>query len=164
MSHFILIRGPGGSGKSTIAKKIQKQSKHKTAILCPDLFYWGIAGKENNKEVVYEALYRLIDLYLSKDYDVILEGILSSKIHNELRVKKCIDLAQKYKSKVFTFFLTLPLDEAIKRDSEREVSMGDKMTKEIFHKSIDSKLDSDIEINTFENDFKNVLKIIHSNL
>lgn len=53
MKHLIIIRGPSGAGKSTVTDIIRKKLKGKTAVLCPDPFYYGICIREKNKDVIY---------------------------------------------------------------------------------------------------------------
>jgi len=164
MLNLIIFRGPGGSGKSTVAKLLRDKLENKTAILCPDYFYWNVCGKDENSELVYEALYRLVDLYLSKNYSVILEGVLSSNINLLPRIKKIISLGNKYSAKTTQFYFDVSLKISIQRDSKRKIKMGKESAEEIYNKSINSKLPNEIIINTENKKPVEVLNLVLSKI
>jgi chloramphenicol 3-O-phosphotransferase len=165
MSNLLIIRGSGGSGKSTVGKILRNKLRGKTALLCPDTFYWDICGKENNSELVYEALNRLIDLYLGQGYNVILEGILSKKDENgNLMIKKFIDIGGKFKANVRLFFLKVSLETAQKRDNKRGDLLGKENTKKYHEKSINSKHENEIEIDVENQEPSEITELILSHL
>jgi len=145
---YIIFRGPGGSGKSTVAQSLQKQLEGKAALLCPDFFYYDVCGEEDqNSSLVYEGLYRLADLYLSEQYHVILEGILSGRNdYGQLRIEEFLDLGRIYRVRPFVFYLEVPLDVCVQRDRERKISMGYEKTQIIWEKSQSSRHDGEIVI------------------
>lgn len=165
MSNLLIIRGSGGSGKSTVGKLLRDKLQGKTALLCPDIFYWDICGKEDNSELVYEAVYRLVDLYLNQRCNVILEGILSKKDKEEnLKINQFIDLGNKYGANVGQFLLLVSLETAIKRDNKRGELLGKEETKKYHEKSLDSKHERDIEIDVENLKSDEVAELILSHL
>jgi predicted ABC-type ATPase len=163
MNNLLIIRGSGGSGKSTVGKILRNKLHGKTALLCPDTFYWDICGKDDNSELVYEALSRLIDLYLNQGYNIILEGILSRKDDNgNLKINQFIDLGNKYKANVKLFFLKVSLETAIKRDNKRGELLGKEDTKKYHEKSLNSKHDNEIEIDVENQEPSKVAELILS--
>ena len=165
MGNLLIVRGSGGSGKSTIGKILRDKLQGKTALLCPDTFYWDICGKDDNSELVYEALNRLIDLYLNKGYNVILEGILSNKDEkNNLRINKFIELGNKYNANIKLFFLKVSLETAIKRDKKRGNVLGKEGTKKYHDKSLNVKHENDIEIDAENQTSLEVADLILSHL
>jgi len=165
MSNLLIIRGSGGSGKSTVGKILRDKLQGKTALLCPDTFYWDICGKDDNSELVYEALNRLIDLYLGQGYNVILEGILSRKDKNEnLIINQFVDIGNKYKANVKLFFFKVSLETAQKRDNKRGDLLGKENTKKYHEKSLNSKHENDTEIDAENQDPSKVAELILQNL
>lgn len=165
MGNLLIIRGSGGSGKSTAGKILRDKLRGKTALLCPDTFYWDICGKDDNSELVYEALNRLIDLYLNQGYNVILEGILSRKDDNgNLMINQFINLGKKHDANVKSFFLKVSLETAQKRDNKRGDLLGKDDTKKYHEKSLNSKHENDIEIDTENQEPSKVAELIFQNL
>lgn len=135
--HLIIIRGVFGSGKSTVGKLLREKWE-RTALLCSDYFYWHVSGRTYSRDLVYGALARLIDLYLSQGYNVIVEGGLSRGID------EFIEIGKKYNANIKTFYLMVTLETAFKRDKEREIHVGEEEIKRYYEKSLAAKHDKDI--------------------
>ncbi|MBN1376756.1 AAA family ATPase [Candidatus Woesearchaeota archaeon] len=129
---LIIIRGPGGASKSTVSKIIAEKlrEKNKVAVINADLFYWDISGEETNRDIIYEAIRRLEDLYLNNNYNVIIEGIMSSKKDNELRIERFIEFGKKYNIDIKLFFLNIPKEESEKRVRKKAKKDGWEFKKE----------------------------------
>ena len=154
-----IIRGPCASGKSTVANLLRNRLEGNTAIFCPDFFYWDVCWKkDDDSETVYEALYRLTDLYLSRDYNVILEGILSGRDENGLRIDRFMELGKGYGVKPFFFFVDLKT--SIERDKERGELVGEKEVRRVYEKSIDSIHADDVEIDAENNTPEEIVRIL----
>ena len=112
MAKLIIIRGNSGSGKTTIAKKLQKKLGHGTMLISQDvvrreMLY--VKGSKNNKA---EDLLLNLVLYGKKHCKVvILEGILYSKHYNKLFEK----LLEEFKDNILAFYFDLPFEETLKR-------------------------------------------------
>ena len=164
MRHLLIIRGPGASGKSSVGKILRDKLEGKTALLCPDLFYWDISGKDENTELVYEALERLTDLYLSQGYNVVLEGILSSKIDGNLRINRFIEIGEKYAANLKLFYYLVSLETVIKRDEKRGSLLGKSKVEEYYRKSMGSRHQKDVEINAEEKTPSEIAELILSKI
>ena len=112
MAKLIIIRGNSGSGKTTIAKKLQKKLGHGTMLISQDvvrreMLY--VKGRKNNKA---EDLLLNLVLYGKKHCKVvILEGILYSKHYNKLFKK----LLEEFQGNILAFYFDLPFEETLKR-------------------------------------------------
>ena len=146
MKRLIILRGPSGAGKTTVTKIIRKKLKGKTAVLCSDPFYHGICIREQNKDVVYGALYLLTGHYLKNGYNVILEGVLSSKKNKKLRIDKFKRLGKRYGARVTMFYLNVDVRTAVKRRKRKEYVMTPRYVKKIHSMSIVSKHKDDYEV------------------
>ena len=173
LKHFmnvIIIRGPGGAGKTTISEQLAEKLREtrKTALIASDTFYWGTSGVEKNEDIIYEGMARLTEMYLSYDYDVIVEGILSSKDNDILRIRKIISLGEKMKANIILFYLNVNIDESQKRIKEKFNRQGwpysEEETKVWYNKSKENRIKGEIEIDSQNNDIKttcqNMLKHI----
>ena len=146
MKHLLIMRGPSGAGKSTVTKIIRKKLKGKTAVLCSDPFYHGICIREQNKDVIYGALYLLTGHYLKNGYNVILEGVLSSRKNKKLRIDKFKRLGKRLGAKVTMVYLNIDVKTAVKRRKRKEYVMTPSYVKKIHAMSIISKHKNDYEI------------------
>lgn len=77
-SKLIIIRGNSGSGKSTLAKKIREVSDQRIAIVEQDyLRRFILKEKETMGKNNIDLIYKTVIFALSRNYHVILEGILN---------------------------------------------------------------------------------------
>ena len=117
MSNLIIIRGNCGSGKTTLARCLQKELGANTLLISQDLF---------RREILYvnDGMNTLVLPLLSEmlkygryhcDY-VILEGILKASWYTEL-FDTAISL---FKSNIFAYYYYLPFEETLKRHEERD--------------------------------------------
>jgi predicted kinase len=72
----VVLRGPAGVGKSTLAAALRDTLGYPTAAIDTDLFNWAIVPGESNKQVVYDNLGLLAESYLRYDYDVVISGLI----------------------------------------------------------------------------------------
>ena len=123
MSYYIIIRGPVGSGKSTISRKLSKllKAKHFSIDRLLDKLPMeeekGYISQKTflkaNKIVVVKA-----ESLLKKDKPVIFDGNFYWKSQIEDLIKRLSD----YRNFVFT--LKVPLEVCIERDSKRKKVHG----------------------------------------
>ena len=118
MTNLYIITGPAGVGKSTISKKIAKNS-NKSVLIEGDFIYSQVIGgyvsawKEGNHlEVFWDICLNMIETYLSYGYDVIFNYIVTPKI-----LEKIKDKFKNYNTK----FIVLLTDEKtiLERDKNR---------------------------------------------
>lgn len=145
MSYYIIIRGPLGCGKSTIAKRIAKKLKAKYIPIDRILDKYKLT---NDKEKGYisqrsfikanEIVAPEVKLILDKDKLVVFDGNFYWKSQIE-------DLISRLKFKHYVFTLNAPLEICIERDSKREKIHGSDATKAVYKKS--TEFDYGIKIN-----------------
>ncbi len=110
-SKLVIIRGNSGSGKSTIAKLVRDACKQKVAIIEQDYLRRFIL-KEKEKEGTnnIDLIYKTVIFALSRNYNVILEGILNFSRYGKI-IKKLIGVCPDY----HVFYLDVSLNETLKR-------------------------------------------------
>ena len=97
---LIIIRGPPGIGKTTIAKELAKKLPNNVAVIDSDILRWDFIPKKtktfNDHKVVYKSLFDLTKNYLDNGLNVIVEGILSARTSSEtLRIDKYAGFRKK---------------------------------------------------------------------
>jgi len=81
--HLIIIRGPPGIGKSTIAKGLAKKLNGIVSVIDVDVLRWDFIPKRtksfNDHNLVYKNLFDLVKNSLNENLNVIIEGVLAGK-------------------------------------------------------------------------------------
>lgn len=150
MAKLVILRGRPGSGKSTVAERIQEKiNNQKAAIFTPDYFYWQVYPGEDNQHLVNQVLNYAIKKYLQSGYLVILEGILPKSENGELfkwLQKYCRENNFEFNS----FFLDLSLPKAIERNKQREkgTEISDEDIKNWYSNASPKEIKNEIVINT----------------
>ena len=75
---LVVLRGPAGVGKTTLAKSVQAAAAQRVATIDTDLFNWEIVPGEPDKALVYRNLVMLAESYLRSHYSVIISGLILS--------------------------------------------------------------------------------------
>ena len=161
MNKIILIRGKVGSGKSTVAKLLQKKLSPKTALFDRDYFYHKVFPWEDNNKIVNEALLSLTRLYLDNGYSVILEG--SFTLHeNKTLIDALLKLTKPKTTDSHFFYLNTTLQVSLKRNKLRKKgkNIKDEWIREWHAASTPGKINKEVIINTNEIDKKAVVKKI----
>lgn len=117
MSTLIILRGNSGSGKSSVAKMLQRKIGRNTLLISQDFvrreMLWAHDGKNT------EALTLLITLLKygkSHCKYVILEGILNANWYKPL-FETATEL---YKEKLFAYYYDIPFEETLRRHETKE--------------------------------------------
>lgn len=112
MAKLIILRGNSGSGKTSVAKALQKKFGHNTMMISQDMvrreMLWAKDG------IGTKALPLLINLleYGRKNSEItILEGILDSGWYRPLFQKA----VEEYGTNIFAFYYDLPFEETLLR-------------------------------------------------
>ncbi len=117
MGKLIMIRGNSGSGKSTVARSLQKEIGRNTLLIPQDTvrreMLWAHDGYDT------AALPLLITL-LHYGYEhcetVILEGILNAKWYASL----FRDAVELFGEEIYAYYYDLPFEETLKRHAAKE--------------------------------------------
>ena len=117
MQKLIILRGNSGSGKSTVAKALQRKFGSNTMLLSHDmvrmeiLHVWGTEGMEKSRPLMIELL-----KYGKQNSDItILEGILDSEEYRSL-----FEVAvEEYGQNIFAYYYDLPFEETLHRHNTK---------------------------------------------
>lgn len=116
---LIILRGPSGSGKSTIAKALLGSATRKTCLIEQDYYRFIFRPRENgsgaNSATIHKMIKENVLTALDDGYDVILEGILSTKSYaNDLN-----EIFSKHPTENYSFYFDISLEETIRRHRTR---------------------------------------------
>lgn len=119
MGKLIILRGNSGSGKTTVAKELQKKFGYNTMLISQDEIRRNILRVKDGIDT--KALPLMIEL-LKYGYEhsdiVILEGIMYEEWYNPL-----FKVANKlYGSNVYSYYFDIPFEETIRRHQTRSKS------------------------------------------
>ncbi|MDE7210783.1 MAG: uridine kinase [Lachnospiraceae bacterium] len=117
MNKLIIIRGNSGSGKSSVAKRLQREFGRNTLLIPQDVVRRDMLWAEDGYDTA--ALPLLADL-LQYGYQnskvTILEGILYSKYYSPL-FERAVAL---FGNHIFAYYYDLPFEETLKRHETKE--------------------------------------------
>ena len=113
---LIILRGNSGSGKTTIAKHLQKQWGEGTLLVSQDVIRRDMLNVRDRKKNLSIELIRQITKYGKGQCEyVILEGILSKERYGDM----LCHLIDYYQGKVLIYYFDLPFEETVKRHQTR---------------------------------------------
>jgi len=159
-NYFIILRGPAGMGKSTIAKLLSNKIKAEVFHIDNILDRLNLGYKQGGKWVPLNNFLEVDKKIISeinekiKNKKIIIEGNFYHKEHIK-------DLLKNINSKNYIFTLKTNVKTCIKRDSKRK-SIGEKNIKDV-HKLV-SKFDEGILINTYNKNKEEIVKEIISHI
>ncbi len=124
MSFYLIIRGPAGVGKTTIAKKLAKKLNAGYVSFDQIREVHGIGLSEKQRIKVNEVAIPLAAKKLSSGKIVVFDGVF----YHPSQLKH---LVAALKFPHFVFSLTAPVEEVIRRDAKRKgkSKMGAKKTR-----------------------------------
>ncbi|MBN1779335.1 MAG: AAA family ATPase [Candidatus Buchananbacteria bacterium] len=118
MKYFVIIRGPLGVGKTTIAKKLAEMLKAKYLELDAALEKHGLAKAEGDyTPEEWLKLNEAIIPEIKKEEITVLDGNFYFK-------EQIDDLVKNLLAKGFIFTLKAPLETCVERDKNRPLSFG----------------------------------------
>ncbi len=113
---LIVLRGNSGSGKTTVAKRLQIELGPTTMLVSQDVVRREILGvKDFPGNPAVQLLYEIVMYGKSIGYSVILEGILSNNIYREMLVR----LIAEFDEKTQVYYFDIPFEETIKRHATK---------------------------------------------
>lgn len=160
MSYFVIIRGPLGIGKSTIAKALSKVLKAEY-ISIDRVLEENRLDKEDNSFIpgdfiaANKIVLPEVKEFLEKDKIVIFDGCFYFKEQIE-------HLKRNIHYKHYIFNLKAPIEVCIERDKKRKKIYGEQAAREVYE--LVSKFDYGINIDTNKKTEKEVIKEILSHL
>ena len=113
---LIIIRGNSGSGKSTIAKRLQVEMGRGTMLIPQDVIRRDILkvlDEPGNASV--DLIYEMAMFGRKKSYDVIVEGILSNDKYEDM-LKKLIN---DFEGETYVYYLDIPFKETVRRHATK---------------------------------------------
>ncbi|MBE5890851.1 MAG: hypothetical protein E7282_07780 [Lachnospiraceae bacterium] len=120
MSKLVIIRGNSGSGKSSLAKKVQKYYGRGTLLVQQDVvrqdMLWVHDGENNESISLFE---KLLEYAYNNNIIAIFEGVFASKWYGSL-FEKAVSLYGK--ENIYAYYYDLSIDETIRRIKLRKNS------------------------------------------
>ncbi len=118
-SRLIIIRGNSGSGKSTVAKRLQRELGYGTMLIPQDVVRRELVRAKDGPNNPAIKLIAQNVLYAKEiGYDVILEGILANKHYREM-----LDgLIDAFDDNVFAYYFDIPFEETLRRHNTKSNS------------------------------------------
>lgn len=119
VSRLVIIRGNSGSGKTTVAKRLQHELGYGTMLVSQDVLRREILrvkdGPDNPSiQLIYDTV-----MYGNKiGYDVILEGIFANKHYG----KMIQELFSDFKGTIFAYYFDVSLEETLRRHNTKPVA------------------------------------------
>ncbi len=112
MSKLIILRGNSGSGKTTVAKELQKKFGKNTMLISQDVVRRDMLRVKDGKETKAIPLMKKLITFGNVHSEVtILEGIMYSEWYKPL-----FELAnQLYGSEIFAYYFDISFEETLKR-------------------------------------------------
>lgn len=118
---LIIIRGNSGSGKSTIAKRLQGEMRRGTMLIPQDVIRREILKTldEPSNDAI-ELIYEMAMYGRRIGYDVIVEGILSESKYGDMLRR----LINDFKGITKVYYLDIAFEETLKRHNSRAKVQG----------------------------------------
>ena len=112
MQKLIRLRGNSGSGKTTIAKELQKKFGRNTMLISQDMIRRDMLKVKDGENTLAVPLMKELLIYVNKHSEiVILEGIMYADWYKSL-----FELAVLlYDTRVYAYYFDLPFEETLKR-------------------------------------------------
>lgn len=110
--NWIILRGNSGSGKTTIAKELQKKFGRNTMLISQDMIRRDMLKVKDGENTLAVPLMKELLIYGNKHSEiVILEGIMYADWYKSL-----FELAVLlYDTRVYAYYFDLPFEETLKR-------------------------------------------------
>ncbi len=114
-SKLIILRGNSGSGKSSVAKQLREVSSRKIAYVEQDNIRRTILKEKETDDGANIALIaQIVEFALAREYDVILEGILSFRRYGGMLTKLLGQCPEHY-----VYYFDVSLEETLRRHATK---------------------------------------------
>ena len=116
MSKVIVIRGNSGSGKSTVARKLQGVLSPHPFLIEQDHFRRKIVKEKETEAIISnELMYRAAEFAIEQDRNVIIEGIFPFKHRHDKYIRLFERLQELQNTEVYFVWFDIPFEETLKR-------------------------------------------------
>lgn len=119
---LIILRGPAGSGKTSLARAVQGRAGGGLAVIDTDIFSWQIVPGESDKRLVFGNTVMVAGNYLAAGRCVIVCGLIISA-EEAGNMRRLRQLAITHGAAFRDFYCAVPPDLAVERNHGRR---GDK--------------------------------------
>lgn len=128
MAKLIIIRGNSGSGKSTVAKLLQREMGYQTMLVQQDVVRREmLRARDEPGNPAIELIYDIAAYGRSIHNDVIVEGILTRERYGDMlqRLSELFD-------ETYAYYFAIPFEETVKRHNTKPNAheFGEKELKE----------------------------------
>ena len=147
MSFYIIIRGPLGCGKSTIAKKISKILKAKYFAVDMILNESGLTKDKEAGYISQRSFKKANEIISPQAKDILDKGISIVFDGNFYWKSQIEDLINRLNFPHYVFTLKAPLKVCIARDIERGKTHGEDAARAVYKKSTEFDYGTIIDIN-----------------
>jgi tRNA uridine 5-carbamoylmethylation protein Kti12 len=147
MSFYIIIRGPLGCGKSTIAKKISKILKAKYFAVDMVLEKYDLTKDKEAGYISQRSFKKANEIISPQAKDVLDKGISIVFDGNFYWKSQIEDLISRLDFPHYVFTLKAPLEVCMARDIEREKTHGKDAALAVYKKSTEFDYGTIIDIN-----------------
>ena len=147
MSFYIIIRGPLGCGKSTIAKKISKILNAKYFAVDMILDEYGLTKDKEAGYISQRSFKKANEIISPQAKDILNKGISIVFDGNFYWKSQIEDLISRLNFPHYIFTLKAPLGVCIKRDTARKKTYGEDSTRAVYKKSTEFDYGTIIDIN-----------------
>lgn len=146
MSYYIIIRGPLGCGKSTVAKKLAEKLKAEYFEVDRILDENNLIEDKEDGYISQKSFTKANEIiapkaknFLDKDKIVVFDG-------NFYRRSQIDDLIKRLNFPHYVFTLKVPLEICIERDKDREKTHGEDAVRAVYKKSTEFDYGTIIDI------------------
>ena len=162
MKKLIILRGNSGSGKSTIAKELQKQFGNNTMLISQDMIRREVLKVKDGENTLAIPLMKNLLTYGKEHSEiVILEGIMYADWYRPL-----FELAiQLYDTRIYAYYFDLPFEETLKRHQTKPNSndFGEEEMRRWWREKDYSALLNEISI-TCDKDKESIVREIYNSV
>ncbi len=161
MSYYIIIRGPLGIGKTTVAKKLARRLKAEYASIDSILEEENL-DKIKGKHISLGNFLKADKIILPKVKEKLNKGKIIVFDGNFYLKKQLLHIISSLRMPHYIFTLKAPLEVCIKRDSRRKRKYGQAATKTVY--KLVTRFDYGTVIDTKNKTSEEVVKNIISHL